>query len=43
VEAVEAGAPNPRDLPDVENAAEDVRLIRSFAGQPFGRRDIVAP
>ncbi len=42
-EAVESGAPNPRDLPDVENAAEDVRLIRSFDGQAFGRRDLVAP
>ena len=42
--AIETGAPNPRDLPDVENAAEDVRLIRSFDGQAFGRRDLlVAP
>jgi hypothetical protein len=24
----------------VENAAEDVRLIRSFAGQAFGRQDL---
>jgi predicted dehydrogenase len=39
-DAVETGAPNPRDLPDVENAAEDVRLIRSFAGQAFGRREL---
>ena len=39
-EAIESGAPNPRDMPDVENAAEDVRLIRSFGGQAFGRRDL---
>jgi predicted dehydrogenase len=40
-EAVESGAPNPRDLPDVENAAEDVRLLRSFEGQAFGRRELM--
>jgi predicted dehydrogenase len=39
-EAVEKGGPNPRDLPDVENAAEDVRLIRSFDGMTFGRREL---
>jgi predicted dehydrogenase len=41
-DAIESGAPNPRDLPDVENAAEDVRLIRSFGGQSFGRRELSA-
>jgi predicted dehydrogenase len=39
-DAIESGAANPRDLPDVENAAEDVRLIRSFWGQSFGRREL---
>ena len=41
-DAVESGEPNPRDLPDVESAAEDVRLIRSFAGQSFARRELSA-
>jgi hypothetical protein len=25
----------------VENAAEDVRLLRSFEGQAFGRRELM--
>jgi predicted dehydrogenase len=37
VEAIEKGVPNPRDLPDVDEAAEDVRLIRAFDTQRFGR------
>jgi predicted dehydrogenase len=37
VEAIESDAPNPRDLPDVDEAAEDVRLIRAFDGKRFGR------
>ncbi len=35
IEAVESGAPNPGDVPDLAHAAFDIRLVRTLGEKPF--------